>query len=147
MGQFRQTTHIVTLTAAGGAAPSARVWDLPTSVPLTKLSISISSAGTVTAAGNLAWEVFLGGVWAGTPFDADSTHSGGVSQTSGTIAGSAEVAAVVYTTNNLLATNNVVGPNPMVKNGLPIVLELTNAKASAVTVYVTFVSEIVGIQS
>jgi len=145
MGQFRQTTHEVTLTAAGGATPTVRVWDLPTSVPLTKLSIAISSAGVITAAGNLAWNVVFGGKWVQTPFN--SVHSGGISQLNNVIAGGAEIAAVVYTTNNILATNNVVGPNTMEKNGLPIVLELTNAKAAAVTVYVTFISEILGMNA
>lgn len=139
MGQFRQITRTVSLTAAGGAADVLRAWDAPIGSPLKHLAIILSTRGIVTAAGNLDWEVFYGGVWAGTPFATASTHSGGVSQGSGSIAGSTEVLNAVHNTTNLIPINNPNAPND--NGGFPVVIELTNNKASAVVVYVTFLSE------
>jgi len=144
MGQYRQTTKTVTLAATGGATAIQRVWDAPTSIPITKLAITISTAGLATGAGDLHYDVLCGGGWTGVPFDGDSTHVGGVSQTTGSIAGGVEIAQTLHTSTNLVPANNVAGPSSMRMFGFPLVVELTNAKAVPVTVYVTFISEILG---
>ena len=140
MSQFRQITRTITLAATGGAGDQLRAWDAPTGMPLQQLSIVLSSRGQETAAGNLDWEVFLGGKWAGTPFDLSSSHTGGVSQSSGSIAGSDEILATVYNTTNLIPMNNPSGQNYQYDPGYPVVIDLDNKKASPVTVYVTFIS-------
>lgn len=141
MGQYRQITRTVTLDASGGANDTLRCWDPPTGMPLQNLSVTLSSRGQETIAGNLDWEVFYGGKWVGTPFDEDSTHLGGESQGSGNIAGSNEILSIVHTDTDLLPANN---PNGPLGGGFPIVVELTNNKAAALTVYVTFTSETIG---
>jgi hypothetical protein len=138
MGQYRQITRTVTLTATGGAADTLRCWDAPTGCPLRQLTIIISSNQLVLPANNLDWDVIYGGKWAGDPFATTSTHSGGLSQGSGSIAGSTEVLSSVYNTTSLIPMNN---PNSPSYSGFPIVVELENKKASAITVYVTFISE------
>lgn len=148
MGSPRIITKPLTLTAAGGAAPSGRVWDAPCGMPFSDVTIYLSSLGATTAAGNMGWEVFLGGVWSGTPFDADSTHTGGISQGSGVIAGGTELAHMIHEDTSLFPTNlRSVRPAPggtdIGIGGFPVVVELTNAKAVAITVYVTFVSRTV----
>lgn len=140
MGQYRQITRTVTLDATGGANDTLRAWDAPTSDPLAQISIVLSTRGQITAAGNLDWEVFLGGKFAGTPYALTSTHSAGVSQSSGNIAGGVEVLATVYNSTNLIPINNPASANYQNDPGFPVVIELTNNKASALTVYVTFVS-------
>jgi len=144
MGQFRQTVKTVTLSATGGATDVVRVWDAASSVPITKLAITISSGHEVAPAGDLDYDVLYGGGWCGTPFDPDTTHIGGVSQASGTITGSAEIAQYLHTDTDILPANNAAGPNSMRLYGFPIVVELTNDKVVPVTVYVTFISEILG---
>jgi len=144
MGQFRQTVKTVTLSATGGATAILRVWDAPSSVPITKLAIIISSGHVTAPAGDLDYNVLYGGGWTATPFDADSTHLGGVSKASGTISGGAEIAQYLHTDTSLLPANNAAGPNSMRMYGFPIVVELTNDKVVPVTVYVTFISEILG---
>ena len=142
MSQFRQITRTVTLTASGGAADRLRCWDAPTGAPITKLSISINSGGVETVAGDLDWEVFYGGKWAGDPFDSDSTHSGGVSQASGTITGSDEICILIHEDASLLPMNN---PSRVGRfAGFSIVVELKNDKAAAFTAYVTFTTETIG---
>jgi len=138
MGQFRQITK--SITVAGGSS-TGRVWDAPTGVPLKNISILINSNGTPTAAGDLDWEVFYGGKWDGTPFDSASTHSGGISQGSGTIAGGTEVCNIVHTDTDVLPANNPALPSD--RKGFPIVLELTNDKGTSLTIDVTFTSETV----
>lgn len=140
MGQYRQITRTVTLDATGGANDTLRTWDAPTSDPLAQMDIILSSRGFSTAVGNLDWEVFRGGRWAGTPYALTSTHAGGVSQSSGNIAGSAEILATVYTSTNLIPINNPASHNYLDDPGFPVVIELTNNKAVALTVYVTFIS-------
>jgi hypothetical protein len=137
MGQFIQTNREVVLEASGVAGDSVRIWSAPTSVPIRGLSIFVTSSGVITEAGNLEWEVFYGGRWAGTPYAEGSLHSGGVSQSSGTISGSAEVAAVVFEDFILLPANNLAN----VRFSTPIVLKLTNKKAKALKICVSFILE------
>jgi len=115
MSDSRVTIRTVELTAAGGAAPSARVWDAPCGAPFQNVNIYLSTRGLVTAAGNLTWQVFYGGNWAGgTPFDSAATHAGGVSQSGPTaIGGGTEIAHRIYTDNNILPVNlRSVRPSP-----------------------------------
>jgi hypothetical protein len=139
MGSYSQKTKVVTLAASGGAGDTQRVWIDAYSEPLVHLTIALSSRGTITAAGNLGWEVFYGGGWDGTPFH--SNHIGGVSQGSGTIVGSAEVLSLVYDTVKLLPANNLT---QFPTGGFPIVVELKNSKAAVTTIYVTFIYEFAG---
>ena len=140
MGQYRQKTYAVSLEASGGA-DTDRVWDVPTSEPLRQISVIISSKGETLAAGNLDWDVLYGGKWAGTPYAAGSSHSGGVSQGSGAIAGGAEVLATVYNSTGFIPVNSPAMPVSVDNQGFPVVVELTNNKAVPITVYVTFLSE------
>lgn len=141
MGQYRQTFKSVTLAAAGGA-DNARVWDSPCIQPLERFTIFITSFGEVMPAGDLDWVVYYGGKWAGTPFASGSTHSGGVSQGSGTIAGGTEIAHVIYEETAIIPAN--MPTNSGVLNQLyystPLVLYLKNDKASAITLHVAFIS-------
>lgn len=141
MGQFREITRTVTLDATGGANDTLRCWDAPTGSPLRQLSIILSTRGLVTAAADLDWDVIYGGIWAGTPYDTDSTHTLGVSQSSGTIVGAVEIIHTVYNTTNLIPINSRSAPQTGA--GFPVVVELTNKKAVALTVYVTFLSHTV----
>jgi len=141
MGQYRQVTRTVVLDASGGANDTLRVWDVPTGTPLRQISIILSTRGTVTAAGNLDWDVIYGGKWQGTPYDLNSTHLGGVSQSNGSIAGGAEVLGTIFDSTGFIPANSPVLPVSVDNNGFPVVVELTNNKATALTVYVTFVSE------
>jgi len=147
MGNFRETVVEVNLDAAGGANDVKRVWDAPSSQPIKRMYISLSTGGTVTAALGLDWEVFYGGRWNGKPFDMNSVHTGGVSKGSGTVAGGAEIAEIIHSDEDSLPSNLRVdvnsGSNIIHKgmSGYPIVVELTNQKASPVKVYVTFVSQ------
>jgi hypothetical protein len=145
MSQPLITQVEVSLTAAGGAAPTKRVWANPISQPFRDTTIWVSSRGLTLAAGNLDWEVFYGGAWSGVPFAAASTHAGGRSQGSGSLAGSIEYADVIYEDSSILPTNARIGqPNAagtdMGINGFPVVVSLDNKKAAAITVYVTFIS-------
>lgn len=140
MGQFRVTTREVTLTAAGGAATTLRVWDAPTGSPLNDMEIFITSRGIVTAAGNLTWNLYWGGNWSGgTPFATTSTHAGGA-----LIAGPVVIAGGVEIAQRINAYAGFIPPNLPAANGslggFPIVVELINAKAAPVTVWVSFVS-------
>jgi len=138
MGQYKVVKRQITLEASGGA-DTGRVYDAPSSMPIRGLSIILSTGGQPTAAGDLDWEVYYGGTWAGVPFS--SVHDGGVSQGNGTIGGGTELAHVVYVDEDLLPPNNAAGPNSMREYGLPIVLELVNDKAEPITINVTFVTE------
>lgn len=141
MGQFHVSTHTLTMAASGGA-DTVRVWDVPTGSPITGYSIYINNQGQTSAAGNLEWTVLYGGYWSGgAPFASTATHNGGVTVASGTIAGSAEIAKIVYEETNMLPPNTVQGAHNMRLFSTPIVLKLVNKKASALTVYVTFTSE------
>ena len=141
--RFQQTTVKVELTAAAGGGDIKRVWADPFLAPVQNLSVTISTNGVSTAVGALNWEVFYGGSWTGTPFDASSTHTGGVSQGSGALA-AGEYANVVYSDTNLLPSNGFRAPFNNGNFGLPVVLELENDKAAAITLYVTFVAEMAG---
>jgi hypothetical protein len=113
------------------------------------LSITVSSHGEVLAAGNLTWTVYYGGYWSGVPFASASTHAGGSTPAAGTgvIAGGTAVHSEVFSDTGPFLPNRIVsvpyGSGNIYKglDGLPIVVELTNAKAVAITVYVTFQSE------
>ena len=140
MGQFRQITRTVSLAALGGA-DTIRVWDVPTGCPLRQMSIIVSSRGETLAAGNLDWDVVYGGKWAGAPYAVASTHSGGVSQGSGAIAGAAEVLGTVYNSTGFIPVNSPTLPVTTDSAGFPVVVELKNNKAVPIIVYVTFLSE------
>ena len=145
MSDYRVTQKVLELTAAGGAADTGRVWEAPCGAPFRDVTIWLSTRGIVTAAGNLTWEVFYGGVWAGTPFDSLATHTGGISYGTAAIAGGTELAHMIYEDASLLPPNlrSMRGGVDLGIDGFPVVLELTNAKAAAVTVHVTFVSRTV----
>lgn len=143
MGQFNQTIYDVSLEAAGGA-DTVRVWDIPASSPITKLSITITSFGIVTGAGNITWQVFFGGTWNGTPFDYDggTTHAGGIAQAAAApIVGAVEYAHVVYVNANLIPANHFWVSSKVRKYGFPIVMELVNLKAVPVDFSVIFTRE------
>jgi len=144
LGQYREITREVVIPAKD----SIRTWDAPTGSPIKNITIVVNSGGPLAAAtvSSLAYEIFYGGRWVGTPFDTDSTHTGGVSQgaASGFTAGT-EIAQIVHDDASILPTNRV-GPtvqHNMKKYGLPVVLELSNVTAADVTVFVTFVTETV----
>lgn len=152
MGQPRIVTKTVTMTAAGGLTPVVRCWDAPEGEMFKNLGIIVSSHGTVLAAGDLSWAVFYGGYWTGgLPFESGSTHNGGTSPAggTGTIAGAAAVQSTIFTDVGPFLPNRIKqipyesGYIYDGRDGFPIVLQLTNAKAVAATVYVTFRSEFV----
>jgi len=148
MAQSNEITRIVELAATGDPAGNdvKRCWDIPHSSAFRDITVAISTAGETTVAGNIDWEVLYGGVWDGAPFDTDSTHSGGISQGTGNVAGGAEVAAVIYEDASILPSNKKVSiPSAMGfveqgHGGFPVVVELTNNKAAVVTVRVTFIT-------
>jgi hypothetical protein len=150
MGQPRITERVVTLTAAGGAAPTARCWDASEGEAFKNMVITISSRNEVWAAGNLTWTVYYGGYWSvGEPFIIGSTHAGGVSKGTNVIGGGTAVYSQIHTDVGPFLPNRII-PHPggnhsldKGRNGVPIVVELTNAKAVALTVYITFQSETV----
>jgi hypothetical protein len=142
MGQPRTTTHLVQLTAVGGLTPTKRIWDAPSTYPFRNVSIYVSSGGVTTAAGNLTWRVFVGGNWSGgTPFDSASTHADGVQLATGTIAGSAEIAHIIYEDPSIFPPNTPNMWQNMRQYGTPLVVSFTNAKATALTLYVSIVTE------
>lgn len=145
MGQPLVITREVTMDALGGAAPIVRAWAAPQSCAFRDVAIWISSRGQVTAAADLDWEVFYGGVWTvDTPFALTATHSGGISQASGNLVGAIEYAHVLHEDASFMPPNaRITRPGPggtdLGINGFPIVISLSNQKAVALTVWVTFV--------
>lgn len=147
MGYARTTLRPITLALKGAAGDEVRCWDAPAGQELKLISIYVSSGGVVLPAADLDWEVFWGGGWTGEPYASASTHKGGISKASGAITGSAEVAHNIYNYANPFPRSNdkttrrvLTGTDPA-EGGFPIVLMLTNQKAVAITVYVSFVSE------
>jgi hypothetical protein len=150
MSQPREIIREVDLTAAGGASPVLSVWDAPCSVPFRNLTVTISSRGVNWPANDLDWEIFYACSWAsGAPFQSGSIPTEGVSKNSGTFAGAGQVFSVVYEDASLLPSNYPANPTsstPLSKSGAGgaiIVCELTNKKAEAIKVFVTFTSEII----
>lgn len=148
MGQFRETVRQVELTAAGGAAPVLSTWDAPCMIPFRNMTVVITSRGADWPANDLDWEVFYTYRWAsGAPFAADSVPGPGISKGSGTFAGAGQVYSVAYEDASFLPSNmrvNPTRPPSLDKSGFAgaaIVCELTNKKASAITVFVSFISE------
>lgn len=149
MANFRETVRLVSLGASGSSTDTVRVYDAPSSEPFHKMNIVLSSAGQVLPAGNLDWKVFVGGNWKGVPFE--SVHAGGFQKYSGTIAGGTEVASTIlaeesacYPANRrytVMQGSEVINKG---ENGLPVVVELKNNKASAINVWVTFTSRTMG---
>lgn len=139
MSYYRQTEKQETISAG----ETIRVWDAPTGTPLRRVTIQLSTAGTPTVAGDLDWEVFFGGRWVGAPFVSTSTHAGGVSQASGIIPGGTEILEVVFDRVGSLPKNNIVGSGPTAQGvgATPIILELTNHKATNLNLWITFVTE------
>ena len=137
------TIRTVSLTAAGGAAPSARVWDIPYSMPVKDLSIFVSSQGVTLAAGGVTWNVYYGGTWSGgQPFASGSVLSNGVSQSNGTF-GAAEVANIIYTETKLFPPNARLGQNPDFF-GPAVSVGFVNGMAVAVDLTVYFVCRFAG---
>jgi hypothetical protein len=135
MGQYSQVEKVISLTAAGGISPSTRVWDVPNSTPLAYRGVYIHSKGLVLGAGDLDWNIFYGGAWRGPALVSTSTHSGGVSQNSGTIAGGAEVYELIFDDYDITPS------------GSSCVVYLENKKAVPCTVTIIFVRETVGPQT
>jgi len=147
---YRKVTKKLELTASGGATPTGRVWDAPCGAPIKDATIWLSSRNLITGVGDLDWEVIYGGVWDGEPFASDSTHSGGITQTNGTIAGGTELAHWIYKDASLFTTNlRSVRPSSsdtdLGLGGLPAVVFIRNKKKFApITMWVTFVSYLQG---
>ena len=148
MGAFRETVRTVSLEAAGGA-DTLRVWDNPEGEPVQDLGITITSRGTVLAAGDLDWEILYHGVWSGIPYASGSTLSSGTSQASGTIPGGTTVESRIFTDSGPFPMNRRIqvpyGSGYLYKgiDGYPISCQLVNHKASAIVVYVVFTSNVV----
>jgi len=148
MGSYHEFTRTVTIA---GASTTERVWGTPWGDPIKNLYIYLSTAGMIPVTGDVDYEIFWGGQWEGDPFGeiGVTTHSGGISQgASAAITGAIELAHLVYSTTNSLPSNRVLrfpqsDGSVEHKNigGLPVVIDITNDKASALTLYVTFVSE------
>lgn len=151
MGQHRETHRIVELSATGGGSDVLRVWDAPTSDPFKRMYIYLSTAGTPTAAGDLDYEILIGGRWAtgDEPFAETSTHEGGISQIGVIIIpGGTEISELIWDSNSNYPGNRRTKTLPPASGfsgsnigAPPIVVEFTNHKAVAQTLYVTFVSE------
>jgi hypothetical protein len=145
MAQYRQTNRAaITLGAHGDATDTVKIWDMSISQPFKDVTIFVSSGGLVTAAGNLVWEVYYGGRWTGKPFDLTSTHTGGILQGTGNLAGAAEIAHIIWEDPTMLPANSVQNPNTDYFHSTPVVVQFHNEKASPVTVYVTFLVDTVG---
>ena len=148
MGAFRETTRTVALEASGGA-DTLRVWDNPEGEPFQNMSIRLTSRGTVLPALDLDWSVLIHGIWSGTPFASGSTLSGGTLVASGVIPGGTTVEALLWSDAGPFPANRRVqvpyGSGYIYKglDGFPISVNLVNHKASAITVYVTFTSDVV----
>ena len=149
MGAFRETVREVSLEAAGGA-DTLRVWDNPEGEPFQDLAITLTSRGTILPANDLDWTVYRGGTWSvGAPFASGSTLSNGTNEASGTIAGGTAFETVIYTNAGPFPANRRVqvpsGSGYIYKglSGHAWSVELVNKKASAITVYVVFNSNVV----
>lgn len=151
--QFVETTKEITMTAAGGAAHTVRVWLAPVGEPFRDVNISVTSSGGILPALGVDWEVFYGGYFsAASPYTSGATHNGGISQANGTFAGAAEVATVIHTDTDIFPSNLlVVSPNgdgTVTRRGVggfPIVLELSNNAAVAVTLVASLIARTVSI--
>lgn len=150
MGQHRETLKEITLDATGGAADVQRVWDAPTSDPFRRMYIYLSTAGTPTAAGDIDYEILVGGRWSsGAPFEDGSTHTGGISQIGVIIIpGGTEINEMIWDSANSYPGNRIfttpsTGGTVTYRgvNAPPLVVEFTNHKAVEQHLYVTFVSE------
>ena len=139
MGQYNVTTRQV--LGLLGKGSSIRVYNACSSMPMRSVSITLSSYGMLLPAfGNLDWEVYYGGTWAGVPFE--SANTGGILQGSGTLIGVTELAHRVYMDDDLFPYNHVFNPNPSREYGLPIVLRLINNKLDTIDrINITFVTE------
>ena len=150
MGQSRETVRIIELTASGGANDIVRVWNEPISEPTKALNIFLSTAGEISTSGNVSWDVIYGGRFKdGAPYEEGSTHIGGISQSSGTLAAVTELAHRIYTDDNCFPTNRrTIIPNnstPLTKglNGFPTVVKITNVKTVPIKIIVTFVDQVI----
>ena len=149
MGAARVTEKVVNLEAAGGA-DTLLVWDAPSGEAFKDMSISVSSRGADTPAGNINWTVYNGGKFIdGKAYDVDSTYVEGNVVSNGSIT-DLNIAEEIYTDNKKYPANipNVtksVGGAvlPMHMGGYPIAVKLANLKASPVKLVVTFISETV----
>jgi len=144
MAQNRMTVHEVTLTNAGGAAPSTRVWDQPCLTPLKNINIFVTSRGTAFPAGNIDFKVYYGGTWVGDPFVATSTLSNGIQQGATTTLTGVEICNNIHTDAKLYPATKLNNPNTPMLYGPPISLFIENkiaAPAADITMLVFFLSE------
>ena len=150
MAGYRKITKRLDLTTSFGATPTGRVWDAPCGAPAKDLTIYLSTRNLITGAGDLDWQVLYGGVWDGVPFDEASTHSGGIKQAFGAIAGGTELEHRIYCDTSMFqATLRSVRPGPggidLGLGSLPLVVRLINKKKfNPITVWVTFMSQVQG---
>jgi hypothetical protein len=150
--QYIETTKEMTMTAAGGATPTVRVWLDPSGEPFRDINISVSSSGGALPAGGVTWSVYYGGAFTGPLYVDTSTHTGGILQATNLFAGAAEVATVIHTDTDIFPSN-LRQRNLHVETahtlrgygGFPIVLELTNNAAVAVTLIASLVARTVSI--
>ncbi len=150
--QYIETTKEITMTAAGGLAPTVRVWLDPSGEPFRDVNISVTSSGGLLPAGGVTWTVFYGGAFTGPLYVDTSTHTGGISQATNLFAGGAEVATVIHNDTDIFPSN-LRQRNVHVETahtlrgygGFPIVLELTNNAAVAVTLIASLVARTVSI--
>ena len=150
--QFIETTKTRTMPAAGGLAPTVRVWLDPSGEPFRDINISVTSSGGVLPAGGVTWTVYYGGAFTGPLYVDTSTHTGGILQATGLFAGAAEVATVIHTDTDIFPSNLRVrsihtdtAHTLRGYGGFPIVLELTNNAAVAVTLIASLVARTVSI--
>lgn len=149
MGAARVTEKIVELEAAGGA-DTLVVWDAPSGEAFKNMSVSVSSRGANTPAGNINWTLYNGGRFSdGKAYEVGSTYMEGNVISSGSIT-DLGIAEEVYTDTkkyppNIPNVTKSVGGNivDMYPGGYPIALKLVNLKALKVILVVTFISETV----
>lgn len=141
------------LPANGAVGHEVRCWLPPIGEPFRDVNIAVTTAGGLLPALGVDWIVYYGGYWAaGTPFDSDATHAGGITMANGTMAGGAEIATNLYNDTDIFPSNlRVITPNfdgTLTKvgfGGFPIVLYLHNNAASVASLNVTLMARTVSI--
>jgi len=135
---------------ASGGADTLIVWDAPSGDAFKNMSITVSSMGAETPAGNINWTLYNGGKFTGgKAYEEGSTYVAGNNVGSGSIT-DANIAEEIYTDTKKYPPNlpnvetTVDGIRKTLFNGgYPIALQLVNAKAVRVKLAVVFVSETV----
>lgn len=136
--------HISTDTVIVAAGATERTWAEPIGEPSRAYSIFCNSQGAVVGVGGVDWVVYYGGRWAGTPFAATSTHSGGVVVQNNTFAAGSEIAHVAFQETKHIPTNNRQSSHEVRLFSTPTVIEFTNNTADPITIYVTFINDVIG---